>query len=500
MSYAGDGISLAVEAGKFIDSTPSPFHLCAEASALLEAAGFVELQETDAWRPLLKPGGSYYFIRNGSTLVAFTVGGGFQPGNGICVVGAHTDSPVLMLKPSSKKSAHGYMQLNVETYGGGLWHTWFDRELTLAGSVIVKEADGSFAKKLVKINRPLLRVPNLCIHLQSADERAKFGPNKETHLMPILGMVSDTLNKPGSAASSDAKENKANAPPADEPPITDDRHAPELLRLLGSELECAPSAIQDFELLLVDCQPSQIWGLNNEFLSSPRLDNQVHCFTALRALLDHTETMPPTQPDVAMIALFDHEEVGSESACGAASTVMAESLQRVSSSLCPEASSPHAASETLAITTRRSFLISADCAHAIHPNYAEKHQSAHAPKLNQGTVIKSNDNQRYATNSVSGFFVREIARTAGISIQEFMVKNDCPCGMTIGPIISAKTGLRTVDVGVPTLSMHSIRETMGCADVDNAYELKRTFFKKFAELDAKCNFVACKPCPPKKIS
>eukprot|EP00322_Chrysochromulina_rotalis_P005622 CAMPEP_0115840546 /NCGR_PEP_ID=MMETSP0287-20121206/6827_1 /TAXON_ID=412157 /ORGANISM="Chrysochromulina rotalis, Strain UIO044" /LENGTH=478 /DNA_ID=CAMNT_0003294161 /DNA_START=15 /DNA_END=1451 /DNA_ORIENTATION=+ len=472
--------AFAEAACKFIDKTPTPFHLCAEGGVILRQAGFSEVRETDQWRTILKPGGSYYYTRNGSTLVAFTVGADFRPGNGFNIIGAHTDSPVLKLKPCSKKSAHGYLQLNVETYGGGLWHTWFDRELTLAGAVIIKEADGSYTKRLVHVHRPLMRVPSLCIHLQSADERTKFAPNKETHMMPIIAMVSDALNKSADEAGAPAEGG-----------ALDERHAPELLRLLGAELSCAPSAIMDFELSLCDSQPAQIWGLHNEFLSSPRLDNQIHCFTALQALAAHAKSSTAAQPTVCMIALFDHEEVGSESACGAGSTVMAEALQRVSSCFAPD--EPHASAEALLTTTRRSFLISADVAHAVHPNWAEKHQSSHAPKLNEGTVIKTNDNQRYATNAETGFVFRELARQAGVGVQEFMVKNDCPCGTTIGPIIAAKTGLRTVDVGVPSLSMHSCRETVGVSDVTNSFQLFSTFFKNFAALDGKCDF-ACQPC------
>ena len=221
-------LDLAKAACKFIDETPTPFHLCNESAALLKAAGFTEIDETAAWRPLLKPGGSYFYVRAGTTLVAFHVGASFKAGNGINTVGAHTDSPVLKLKPSSKKSAQGYLQLNVETYGGGLWHTWFDRELTLAGSVIVKEADGSFVRRLVFVRRPLLRVPTLCIHLRSAEEREKFAPNKEAHLAPIFGAVQSALNPP--------------PPPSSADDATDPRHTPELLRLLGDELGCARRA------------------------------------------------------------------------------------------------------------------------------------------------------------------------------------------------------------------------------------------------------------------
>ena len=182
-------------------------------------------------------------------------------------------------------------------------------------------------------------------------------------------------------------------------------------------------------------------------------------------------------------------QVGSESNSGAGSTVVTEALSRVSACFAPD--EPQGSAEALAVSIRHSFLVSADTAHAIHPNWAEKHQSAHTPKLNEGTVIKTNDNQRYATNTETGFVIRELARQAGVGIQEFMVKNDCPCGSTIGPMISAKTGLRTVDVGVPLLSMHSIRETMGTADIESSLKLKKAFFRSFTDLDAKCNFV----CP-----
>ena len=359
---------LAEEMIKFIDASPTPFHMCAKGGAMLLAAGFVELVETDAWRPLLKPGGKYFFVRGG-TLVAFFIGAAFAAGNGFNVVGAHTDSPVLKLKPCSKKSAHGCIQINVEAYGGGLWHTWFDRELSLAGSVIVKEADGSFAKKLVHVRRPLLRIPNLCIHLTSADERGKFAPNPETHLQPILGLISEAVNKPAAAAAEGVVGGGGGG--AAEPGM-DERHCPELLQVLATELDCEIGAIFDFEMTLCDTQPSQIWGLRSELLSAPRLDNLLHCYTSLRALMTHADEASPSADDVCMVALFDHEEVGSDSTTGAGGPIMSESVQRVSSCFAPD--EPHAAAESLLMSTRRSFLISADAAHAVHPNYAEKHQ------------------------------------------------------------------------------------------------------------------------------
>jgi len=447
----------------FINSTPTPFHLVSEASSRLEGAGFTKLDEKDAWAGLLSKGGKYFYHRNGSTLVAFTVGLKYEPGNEFKVVGAHTDSPVLKIKPVSTKTANGYMQVGVECYGGGLWHTWFDRDLTVAGSVIVKnKTNEGFERKLVHVQRPLLRVPSLCIHLQSAEERKSFAPNKETHLQPILAMVQADLNKEEKGA----------------------RHCSTLLNILANELACDPAEIMDMELSLCDTQPGQVWGASNEFLSSPRLDNQSHCYTGLTALLSHSTDHLSEDTGVSMLVCFDHEEVGSDSAVGAGSPMMGEAISRVLSSL----SGPVLTEDVHRVSLRKSFLVSADVAHAVHPNYSEKHEMNHRPVLNGGTVLKTNSNQRYATNAETGFLLREIARRAEVPVQEFVVRNDCPCGSTIGPIIASKIGIRTVDLGVPSLSMHSIRETMGVEDVTSNTKLFQTFFREFGSLDKSCTF------------
>lgn len=447
----------------FIDSTPTPFHLVTEAETRLLNAGFTQLDERNAWakEKMVTQGGKYFYHRNRSTIVAFTVGGLYQPGGEFKVIGAHTDSPVLKVKPVSAKTAHGYVQVAVECYGGGLWHTWFDRDLTLAGCVILENQAGEYERRMVNIRRPILRVPSLCIHLQTVEERGKFAPNKETHLQPILSMLQDSLNKEEEAS-------------------VDTRHCPALLSLLATELAVSPSQIRDLELTLCDTQPGAVWGLNNEFISSPRLDNQVHCYTGLSALLEHSQDIS-TDTGVSMLCCFDHEEVGSDSAVGAGSPIMSEAISRVLG--CFDSSD-----EMLKVTIRKSFLVSADVAHAIHPNYSDKHDKNHGPLLNKGTVIKTNSNQRYATNAETGFLLRELARRANAPVQEFVVRNDCPCGSTIGPIISARVGIRTVDLGVPSLSMHSIRETMGVEDVATNARLFTTFFKEFGKLDQSCKF------------
>jgi aspartyl aminopeptidase len=215
----------------------------------------------------------------------------------------------------------------------------------------------------------------------------------------------------------------------------------------------------DMELNLYDVQPASLGGLANEFLYSARLDNLATVFCSIEALVDHSSDLSKAN-DVSLVALFDHEEIGSQSAHGAGSPVMGEAVRRISFALAGETYNP----DVYARCVRNSFVLSCDQAHAVHPNYASKHEANHAPKLNGGVVIKTNSNQRYTTNGVTGFVIRELGRKANVPIQEFVVRNDCPCGSTIGPIISANTGIRTVDVGMPQLSMHSCREVMGIAD------------------------------------
>jgi len=426
---------------------------------LSQLEDFKELREDELWGrdKLVVAGGKYWFHRNRTTIVAFTVGKQYKAGGEFRVIGAHSDSPVLKVKPVSKRTAHGYLQVGVQCYGGGLWHTWFDRDLTLAGSV-VREVDGKFKRELIHVKRPLLRVPSLCIHLQSAEERSSFAPNKENHLTPILALLQEDLNSEGE----------------------DPRHSPSLLRVICEELPgCKPGDIKDLDLCLSDTQAGAIWGANQEFLSSPRLDNQVHCYTGLAALVEASKGIE-ADTGVNMVVCFDHEEVGSDSAQGAGSPIFKEAITRIVGCFSPVSSHDP---EDMIVTLRKSFLISADVAHAIHPNYPDKHEKQHQPVLNKGTVIKSNENQRYATNLETGFILREIARRCGASVQEFVVRNDTPCGSTIGPIIASGVGIRTVDVGVPSLSMHSIRETMGCKDVEDNIRLFKGFFEKFTAID-----------------
>jgi aspartyl aminopeptidase len=256
------------------------------------------------------------------------------------------------------------------------------------------------------------------------------------------------------------------------------------MRLVASELGIDTEQIANFELGLFDCQPASLGGIKNEFLYSARLDNLATVFVALDTILDYSKSDNFAEDDmISLIACFDHEEIGSVSAQGAGSPVMVEAVQRISTALSENSQSRDP--DLHASAVRKSFILSADMAHAVHPNYASKHEKNHGPKLNAGIALKTNQNQRYATNCVSGFIAREIAAKAKVPVQEFGVRSDCPCGTTIGPMLSAATGIRTVDVGMPQLSMHSVREVMGVADLTHGLAFFQAFFTYFKEIDDK---------------
>jgi aspartyl aminopeptidase len=441
--------SFALKACDFLTNSPDPFHAVANCVEKLQAAGFQALRKREPFAGKLKLGGKYYYTINHSALVAFTVGGAYVAGNGFVSLGGHTDSPNLKVKPRSQVlPRQGCLQLGVECYGGGLWHTWFDRDLGLSGRVLVREnkdgVHGMISQKLVKLDQPLARVSTLCIHLQSPEERAAFKFNKEDHLIPIIG-TQIKLETEAERQLNDWQKGQE----------------PLLLKAIASKLNIDIDQIADLELNLFDVQPASLAGIRNEFLNSARLDNLATVFCATEALIEYSTNIMD-DPNICMAVFFDHEEVGSNSAEGAGSPAMMEAVRRISDALSDTPGSLNP--DLYACCIRKSFFLSSDMAHAVHPNYASKHEANHAPKLNGGVVIKTNQNQRYATNTITGFVIRELGRLENIPIQEFVVRNDCLCGSTIGPIISSLTGIRTVDIGMPQLSMHSCREVMGVED------------------------------------
>jgi len=379
------------------------------------------------------------------------------------MIGAHTDSPCLRLKPRTASKAHGFQRVAVQTYGGGLWNTWFDRDLSVAGRLIYRNATtGSLEQFLLRVAQPILRVPSLAIHL-----RPPADINNEDHVVPILATaVRDQLD------TADAAEGK---------------HHPSFLNLLARTLneanptrEFDPASIVDFELCLYDTQPSAIGGLHREFVFSPRLDNLMSSYCALEAIIGSKGL--DVESNVRVCMLFDNEEVGSVSYQGAASSLLDRLVSRVVSTF-SSSEAIHAQERSYA----NSFLISADMAHALHPNYPEKHERLHGPVIHKGPVIKHNCNLRYATNAHTAALVRTIASNHSIPVQDFVVRQDGPCGSTIGPMLSAK-GVRVLDIGNPQLSMHSIREMCGTDDVCHAVRLFTAFYEDFTLLDQSSRF------------
>jgi aspartyl aminopeptidase len=421
----------------FIDRAPTPYHAVAEVTRRLEERGYRQIREDEVWD--FSPGERRYVVRQEGSLVAFQVGSVSPADGGFRAVGAHTDSPNLRIKPLADVTAHGYRQLAVEPYGGVLLHTWLDRDLSLAGRVTTREAGATPRTWLVDFGRPLLRIPNLAIHLQREVRSEGLKLNAQQHLAPLLGLEG----------------------------------APPLPELLAAELRAEHAAevraedVLAFDLMTYDLQPSVVSGVSGEFVHAPRLDNLSSCHAAITALCDTADSPPPSH--TSLVVLYDHEEVGSRSAQGAAGPLLESVLERA------VAGFKGGEAQGLARALARSVLISADMAHAVHPNYADRHEPGHRPVLGGGPVIKTNANQSYATDAATSGLFQALCSRLDIEPQQFVTRSDLGCGSTIGPITAARVGIPTVDVGNPMLSMHSCREMCGSADVEPMIDVLRLF-------------------------
>lgn len=392
----------------------------------LTDAGFVRLREQDHWR--LDEGQRYYVIRNDSSLVAFSNRG--DPHQGVRLIGAHTDSPCLKIKPQPVRVKQGCLQLLAEPYGGVLLNPWFDRDLSLAGRVTLQGDADALLHRLLDFRAPMAIIPSLAIHLDR-EANSNRSINPQTHILPIV------LHSTGQQADFHA--------------LLGDRLAHQHPGHTGAQ-------ILGFELSLYDTQPAARIGLNGEFIAAARLDNLASCYIGLRALVDHDGDLP------ALLVCNDHEEVGSKSAAGANGPFLRNVLGRWLGG--------HAA---LGAAMDRSALVSADNAHALHPNYTDRHDENHGPRLNGGPVVKTNHNQRYATNSATGGLFQALCQRAEVPVQSFVARADMNCGTTIGPITAGEIGVPTLDVGIPQLAMHSIRETCGSRDPEYLYRALREF-------------------------
>lgn len=396
---------------EYLDASPSHWHAARTSAQRLHAAGFAELSLADVWADVPAQG----FARRGGALIGWSRGPRSGATSPLRIVGAHTDSPGLRVKPRPDTGGYGWKQLSVEVYGGALLNSWLDRDLGLAGQVVTR--DGAH---MLVVREPIARVPQLAIHLDREVNERGLVLDKHNHLSPVWGVGSPVAGEFG--------------------------------EWIASRLALEADDILGWDLSLFDVGHAAILGREGELLAAGRLDNQVSCWAATCALEAAT-----VADGTAVVALFDHEEVGSESALGAAGPLLEHVLERL-------AVAAGASRAEYLTQLAASSCVSSDNAHSVHPNYPERHEAGHRPVVNQGPAIKLNHNQRYATTAASSALLQRVCAAAGVPWQVFVSRNNMPCGTTIGPVTATRLGIETVDVGVAQLSMHSARELCGTKD------------------------------------
>ncbi|MGF4044246.1 M18 family aminopeptidase [Paenarthrobacter nitroguajacolicus] len=437
-SNASAAVDHIKDLGEYVSASPSSFHAVHEAARRLDAAGFTALDELQPWDG---GAGKCYIIRDGA-LIAWVTPENAGPTTGFNILGAHTDSPSFKLKPKPTTGKFGWLQAGVEVYGGPLLNSWLDRELQLAGRLVLR--DGT---QHLTATGPLLRFPQLAIHLDRGVNDNGLHLSKQQHMNPIFGQ--------GDPAGED------------------------LLGLLASRVEgitVDAADIGGYDVVVADTQAPAVFGAKGEFFASGRLDNLSSTHAGLVALIAHASSVPTTGP-IAVLAAFDHEEIGSNSRSGACGPILEDVLVRISDGLGASVSQRRQAMAA-------SFCVSADAGHAVHPNYVEKHDPANRPVLNGGPLLKINANQRYATDATGAALWARLCDESGVPYQEYVSNNDLPCGSTIGPLTATRLGIRTVDVGIPLLSMHSARELCGVEDAKSLATVAEQFFRAAVQAEA----------------
>lgn len=420
----------------FIDNSPSPWHAVASIEAAIRDLQFVRLDETDKWQ--LQAGGRYYVVRDDSSIVLFVLGRKMPAEAGFKIVGAHTDSPGFRIKPAAATVADGLVRLGVEIYGGPILATFTDRDLSLAGRISYLDEQAQLAHKLVRFEQPLLRLPNLAIHMNRGVNEDGLKLHKQNELPLLFAQLTG-----------------------------EQLPQPYFLSLLEQATGIEATKILSWDLAVYDTQQGAFWGANQEFYADSQIDNLASCHAGLQALLDDAVL---GQTDSTLVcAFFDHEEIGSESHIGAGGSFLTDILQRIGMA----ASSDR---EETARALAQSFLVSVDMAHAYQPNFPQAYDADHKVFVNQGPVIKSNAKRRYSSESVSiAQFIR-CCDAAGVPYQHYSHRSDLPCGSTIGPIASAKLGIRSIDIGCPMWAMHSVRESAGVQDHEYMIRVLKQFF------------------------
>jgi aspartyl aminopeptidase len=421
-----------LELKEFLDESPTAYQASGNIIYELEQNGFKELDETEEWK--LKPGGKYYVCRNQSAVIAFINSKALPTLNGFKLIGAHTDSPSLKIKPLTEKCIKGNRKLGVEIYGGPIISTWLDRELSIAGRVVIKD-DKNFESRTIDIRKAVGIIPNAAIHL-NREVNSGFQYNAQHHLPIMLGTGG----------------------------VDDEAY---LKKLVAEHLDIEPQDVLEYDLFLYDPQPATLIGTEKDgYIISGRQDDLAMCHAILKALVESKAA------DTVLVGIFfDNEEVGSRTLQGAGSPFLASILKRISLT-------HNLSEEGYHIALRKSKLISADLAHAFHPNFSEKHDPDYAPVMNGGPVIKVNAGFSYATTAETSWYFEELCKKAGVPVQKIIGRSDARSGSTIGPISSAQLGIDTVDVGNPIWSMHSIRETSGQSDHGHMINVMKEFYKK----------------------